>query len=126
MARTRQAALLVTYHTVPLLAEEVEFVGDWKNAHLFSRFSFGRLSFFLIPVFAGWGEWTEWGDCDDEGLQHRTRRCDENQEAEVSLCQGNVTQSRPCQPHEVPGKRMIAHVNRTAADCCRYKLEKLT
>lgn len=77
-------------------------------------------------LFAGWGEWTEWGDCDDEGLQHRTRRCDENQEAEVSLCQGNVTQSRPCQPHEVPGKRMIAHVNRTAADCCRYKLEKLT
>ncbi|XP_034720686.1 semaphorin-5B-like [Etheostoma cragini] len=47
-----------------------------------------------------WGEWTDWGDCDDQGLQHRTRHCVEDQEA--SLCQGNVTQSRPCQPHEVP------------------------
>uniref|UniRef100_A0A3Q3K6Z8 Sema domain-containing protein n=1 Tax=Monopterus albus TaxID=43700 RepID=A0A3Q3K6Z8_MONAL len=49
----------------------------------------------------GWGEWTEWGYCDEEGLQHRTRRCAEDQDAETSLCQGNITQSRPCQPHEV-------------------------
>lgn len=53
----------------------------------------------------GWGEWTEWGDCDDEGLQHRTRHCGEDQEAESGLCQGNITQLRPCQPHEVPGKK---------------------
>ncbi|KAF7655613.1 hypothetical protein LDENG_00053850 [Lucifuga dentata] len=50
----------------------------------------------------GWSEWTEWGECDDEGLQHRSRRCDEEREAEAGLCQGNVSQSRPCQPHEVP------------------------
>ncbi|XP_027863128.1 semaphorin-5B-like [Xiphophorus couchianus] len=50
----------------------------------------------------GWGEWTDWGECDDEGVQHRSRRCQEEQEAEASLCQGNLTQSRPCQPHEVP------------------------
>lgn len=56
---------------------------------------------------SGWGEWTEWGDCDDEGLQHRTRRCSEDHEAEASLCQGNITQSRLCQPHEVPGKRVL-------------------
>ncbi|XP_019127425.2 semaphorin-5B [Larimichthys crocea] len=50
----------------------------------------------------GWGEWTDWGDCDEDGLQHRTRHCSEEQEAEANLCQGNITQSRPCQPHEVP------------------------
>ncbi|KAM4538121.1 semaphorin-5B-like [Fundulus diaphanus] len=50
----------------------------------------------------GWGEWTDWGECDDEGLQHRSRRCGEEQQAEAGLCQGNLTQSRPCQPHEVP------------------------
>uniref|UniRef100_A0AAQ5Y1P6 Semaphorin-2A n=1 Tax=Amphiprion ocellaris TaxID=80972 RepID=A0AAQ5Y1P6_AMPOC len=50
----------------------------------------------------GWGEWTDWGDCDEEGLQHRTRRCGEDAETDASLCQGNLTQSRPCQPHEVP------------------------
>lgn len=60
---------------------------------------------------SGWGEWTEWGDCDEEGLQHRTRRCGEEQEAEASLCQGNITQSRPCQPHEVPGKRLLFLIN---------------
>ncbi|KAK5604297.1 hypothetical protein CRENBAI_019880 [Crenichthys baileyi] len=50
----------------------------------------------------GWGEWTDWGECDDEGLQHRSRRCGEEREAEASLCQRNLTQSRKCQPHEVP------------------------
>ncbi|XP_075873317.1 semaphorin-5B-like isoform X2 [Nelusetta ayraudi] len=50
----------------------------------------------------GWGAWADWGDCDDEGLQHRSRHCGEDQEAEASLCQGNVTQSRTCRPHEVP------------------------
>uniref|UniRef100_A0A3P8TRZ0 Semaphorin-2A n=1 Tax=Amphiprion percula TaxID=161767 RepID=A0A3P8TRZ0_AMPPE len=50
----------------------------------------------------GWGEWTDWGDCDEEGLQHRTRRCGEDAETDASLCQGNLTQSRPCQPHEPP------------------------
>lgn len=60
---------------------------------------------------SGWGEWTEWGDCDEEGLQHRTRRCGEDQEAEARLCQGNITQSRQCQPHEVPGKHMLLLVN---------------
>lgn len=59
---------------------------------------------FLCTVFAGWGEWTDWGECDDEGLQHRSRRCGEEQEAEANTCQGNLTQSRPCRPHEVPGK----------------------
>ncbi|KAL3045585.1 hypothetical protein OYC64_013784 [Pagothenia borchgrevinki] len=49
-----------------------------------------------------WGEWTVWGDCDDEGLQHRTRHCGEDQGLEGGLCQGNITQARPCQPHEVP------------------------
>ncbi|XP_033957429.1 semaphorin-5B-like [Pseudochaenichthys georgianus] len=48
-----------------------------------------------------WGEWTVWGDC-DEGLQHRTRHCGEDQGLEGGLCQGNITQARPCQPHEVP------------------------
>ncbi len=76
--------------------------------------TFCYLSLFLCPFFlwsTGWGEWTEWGDCDEEGLQHRTRHCGENQEDEASLCQGNVTQSRPCQPHEVPGKHMLSSVN---------------
>ncbi|KAF0038966.1 hypothetical protein F2P81_009450 [Scophthalmus maximus] len=49
-----------------------------------------------------WGEWTEWGDCDEEGLQRRTRSCGEDPAADAGLCRGNVTQSRPCQPHEVP------------------------
>ncbi|XP_029304398.1 semaphorin-5B-like isoform X1 [Cottoperca gobio] len=49
-----------------------------------------------------WGEWTVWGDCDEQGLQHRTRRCGEDPGAEAGPCQGNITQSRPCQPHEVP------------------------
>ncbi|XP_010789368.1 semaphorin-5B-like, partial [Notothenia coriiceps] len=49
-----------------------------------------------------WGEWTVWGYCDDEGLQHRTRHCGEDQGLEGGLCQGNITQARPCQPHEVP------------------------
>lgn len=53
----------------------------------------------------GWGAWADWGDCDDEGLQHRSRHCGEDQEAEASLCQGNVTQSRKCRPHEVPGEQ---------------------
>uniref|UniRef100_A0A3Q3AYH7 Sema domain-containing protein n=1 Tax=Kryptolebias marmoratus TaxID=37003 RepID=A0A3Q3AYH7_KRYMA len=52
-----------------------------------------------------WADWTDWGDCDEEGLQHRTRRCGDDQEAATNLCQGNLTQSRPCQPHEVPGQR---------------------
>ncbi|XP_022066020.1 semaphorin-5B-like isoform X2 [Acanthochromis polyacanthus] len=50
----------------------------------------------------GWGEWTDWGGCDEEGLQHRARRCGEDAETDAGLCQGNLTQSRPCQPHEVP------------------------
>uniref|UniRef100_A0A3P9HT45 Sema domain-containing protein n=1 Tax=Oryzias latipes TaxID=8090 RepID=A0A3P9HT45_ORYLA len=50
----------------------------------------------------GWGEWANWGECDDDGLQHRARRCGEQQQAELRLCQGNLTQSRPCRPHEVP------------------------
>lgn len=54
----------------------------------------------------GWGAWADWGDCDDEGLQHRSRHCGEDQEAEASLCQGNVTQSRTCRPHEVPGEQI--------------------
>lgn len=60
---------------------------------------------------SGWGEWTDWGDCDEDGLQHRTRHCSEEQEAEANLCQGNITQSRPCQPHEVPGRHMLSLVN---------------
>uniref|UniRef100_A0A3Q1FWU3 Semaphorin-2A n=1 Tax=Acanthochromis polyacanthus TaxID=80966 RepID=A0A3Q1FWU3_9TELE len=50
----------------------------------------------------GWGEWTDWGGCDEEGLQHRARRCGEDAETDAGLCQGNLTQSRPCQPHEAP------------------------
>nr|XP_029504377.1 semaphorin-5B-like [Oncorhynchus nerka] len=45
--------------------------------------------------------WSEWGECDEEGLQHRSRECGER-EADPSLCQGNATASRPCQPPEVP------------------------
>ncbi|XP_029929330.1 semaphorin-5B-like [Myripristis murdjan] len=48
------------------------------------------------------GGWTEWGDCDDDGLQHRSRLCGEDREADAGPCHSNVTQSRPCQPHEVP------------------------
>ncbi|KAM8871971.1 semaphorin-5B-like [Synchiropus picturatus] len=47
-------------------------------------------------------DWTQWGDCDDQGLQHRVRRCGEDQRAGVHPCQGNITQSRPCRAHEVP------------------------
>ncbi|KAM3838409.1 semaphorin-5B-like [Diretmus argenteus] len=46
--------------------------------------------------------WTEWGDCDEEGLQHRSRLCGQDGEASANLCQGNITQSGPCRPHEVP------------------------
>ncbi|XP_077468986.1 semaphorin-5B-like isoform X1 [Stigmatopora argus] len=47
----------------------------------------------------GWGLWSDWGDCDEKGLQHRSRYCDGNQEA--NLCPGNTSQTRPCQTHEV-------------------------
>ncbi|XP_061129017.1 semaphorin-5B-like isoform X2 [Syngnathus typhle] len=47
----------------------------------------------------GWGLWSDWGDCDEEGLQYRSHSCGENQEA--NLCQGNISQARPCQTHEV-------------------------
>ncbi|XP_036807640.1 semaphorin-5B-like isoform X1 [Oncorhynchus mykiss] len=49
----------------------------------------------------GGPRWSEWGECDEEGLQHRSRECGER-EADPSLCQGNATASRPCQPPEVP------------------------
>lgn len=45
----------------------------------------------------GWPEWTDWGDCDENGLQFRTRSCGDS-----GLCLNNVSQSRRCQPHEVP------------------------
>ncbi|XP_068165497.1 semaphorin-5B-like isoform X2 [Antennarius striatus] len=48
------------------------------------------------------GEWTEWGECDDERLQHRACQCGGGREAGNSICLANLTQSRPCQPHEVP------------------------
>ncbi|XP_057711639.1 semaphorin-5B-like isoform X2 [Corythoichthys intestinalis] len=47
----------------------------------------------------GWGVWSDWGDCDEKGLQYRSRDCGENQES--NLCQGNTSQSRPCRTHEV-------------------------
>ncbi|CAB1327564.1 unnamed protein product [Coregonus sp. 'balchen'] len=49
----------------------------------------------------GWLVWSEWRECDEEGLQHRSRECGER-EADPSLCQGNATTSRPCQSREVP------------------------
>lgn len=65
------------------------------------------LSMSLFSRSSGWGEWTEWGDCDEEGLQRRTRSCGEDPAADAGLCRGNVTQSRPCQPHEVPGEHIF-------------------
>lgn len=85
-------------------------------------FSFWLSSFHFFFRSSGWGEWTDWGDCDEEGLQHRTRRCGEDQEAEASLCQGNITQSRPCQPHEVPGKHMFLLANCWNKYAARNKL----
>uniref|UniRef100_A0A672IER4 Semaphorin-2A n=1 Tax=Salarias fasciatus TaxID=181472 RepID=A0A672IER4_SALFA len=32
------------------------------------------------------------------------RRCGDDPDGEAGACQGNVTQSRPCRPHEVPGE----------------------
>uniref|UniRef100_A0AAV2L6K4 Sema5A/B-like TSP-1 type 1 domain-containing protein n=1 Tax=Knipowitschia caucasica TaxID=637954 RepID=A0AAV2L6K4_KNICA len=48
----------------------------------------------------GWHEWTDWGDCDENGLQFRTRSCGDS-----GLCLNNVSESRTCKPHEVPGMR---------------------
>lgn len=70
----------------------------------------------------GWGAWADWGDCDDEGLQQRSRHCGEDQEAEAKLCQGNVTQSRKCRPHEVPGEQ-IGDRSRSKSSLRRYKRE---
>ncbi|KAM6945764.1 semaphorin-5B-like [Aplochiton taeniatus] len=53
----------------------------------------------------GWGSWSAWEECDDQGLEHRSRACGAEAaeaEAEAGLCQGNATQQRPCQPQEVP------------------------
>lgn len=88
------------------------------------------LPFFILSVLhpilrsPGWGEWTEWGDCDDEGLQRRARRCGEDPEAEPGRCQGNVTQSRPCRPHEVPGERRCDR-NETAVHSCVFPAGRL-
>jgi len=72
--------------------------------------SVSSVHYFLRPlVSSDWGEWTEWGHCDGEGLQHRTRCCAEGQEAAAGLCRGNITMSRSCRPHEVPGRRRVAN-----------------
>uniref|UniRef100_A0A8C1J5N4 Sema domain-containing protein n=1 Tax=Cyprinus carpio TaxID=7962 RepID=A0A8C1J5N4_CYPCA len=40
----------------------------------------------------GWGAWSEWAECNEEGLQLRTRTC----EVSSASCQGNSTDQRLC------------------------------
>uniref|UniRef100_A0A672N1G9 Semaphorin 5B n=1 Tax=Sinocyclocheilus grahami TaxID=75366 RepID=A0A672N1G9_SINGR len=40
----------------------------------------------------GWGAWSEWAECNEEGLQLRTRTC----EISSASCQGNSTDQRRC------------------------------
>ncbi|KAI2663231.1 Semaphorin-5B [Labeo rohita] len=44
----------------------------------------------------GWGAWSEWAECNEEGLQLRTRTC----ETSSASCQGNSTDQRQCRPNE--------------------------
>ncbi|KAK7893328.1 hypothetical protein WMY93_022480 [Mugilogobius chulae] len=61
----------------------------------------------LIPSSSGrqtpCTRWTDWGDCDENGLQFRTRTCGDS-----GLCLSNVSQSRTCKPTKsqsfVPGQ----------------------
>ncbi|XP_019898051.2 semaphorin-5B isoform X3 [Esox lucius] len=76
----------------------------------------------------GWLVWSEWGECDEEGRQGRSREC-ADREAVPSQCQGNSTENRRCQPHEVPvilpgqnknqgcGTFSLVHLMATGASC---------
>ncbi|XP_016416392.1 semaphorin-5B-like [Sinocyclocheilus rhinocerous] len=44
----------------------------------------------------GWGVWSEWAECNEEGLQLRIRTC----EISSASCQGNSTDQRQCRPNE--------------------------
>uniref|UniRef100_A0A9J7YJ40 Semaphorin-5A n=1 Tax=Cyprinus carpio carpio TaxID=630221 RepID=A0A9J7YJ40_CYPCA len=44
------------------------------------------------PCPGGWGAWSEWAECNEEGLQLRTRTC----EVSSASCQGNSTDQRLC------------------------------
>ncbi|XP_073707889.1 semaphorin-5B [Garra rufa] len=44
----------------------------------------------------GWGAWSEWAECNEQGLQLRTRKC----EISSASCQGNSTDQRQCRPNE--------------------------
>ncbi|XP_062384183.1 semaphorin-5B [Sardina pilchardus] len=44
----------------------------------------------------GWGVWAEWAECDDDGLQVRSRTC----AVSPAPCVGNATEQRGCPPQE--------------------------
>uniref|UniRef100_A0A8C1QS08 Semaphorin-5A n=1 Tax=Cyprinus carpio TaxID=7962 RepID=A0A8C1QS08_CYPCA len=51
------------------------------------------------PCPGGRGAWSEWAECNEEGLQLRTRTC----EVSSASCQGNSTDQRQCRPNESAG-----------------------
>ena len=48
-------------------------------------------SFFLALI--GWGGWTVWSECDENGEQHRRRKCET---PGPSTCQGHDFETRLC------------------------------
>uniref|UniRef100_A0A671NHA6 Semaphorin-2A n=1 Tax=Sinocyclocheilus anshuiensis TaxID=1608454 RepID=A0A671NHA6_9TELE len=64
----------------------------------------------LVPC--GWGAWSEWSECNEEGLQLRIRTC----EISSASCQGNTTDQRQCRPNESAGFSLF-HLVLTGA-CC--------
>uniref|UniRef100_A0A672QBC2 Semaphorin-2A n=1 Tax=Sinocyclocheilus grahami TaxID=75366 RepID=A0A672QBC2_SINGR len=60
----------------------------------------------------GWGAWSEWAKCNEEGLQLRIRTC----EISSASCQGNSTDQRQCGPNESAGFSLF-HLVLTGA-CC--------
>ncbi|KAB1283607.1 Semaphorin-5B [Camelus dromedarius] len=49
----------------------------------------------------GWSPWSEWSTCTEDGVQSRSRHCEELVPG-PSTCTGNSSQSRPCPYSEIP------------------------
>ncbi|XP_073087639.1 semaphorin-5B isoform X2 [Manis javanica] len=63
----------------------------------------------------GWSPWSEWSSCAEDGVQSRSRRCEELVPG-PSTCAGNGSQSRPCPYSEIPGFSLI-HLVATGVSC---------
>jgi len=55
----------------------------------------------IVP--GGWSEWSTWGNCsreDCEGVQRRTRQCNNPEPECADYCVGNATETMPCNEGE--------------------------